>query len=87
MEDREISDSKHGFTKGKSCSTNLMGFCDRVTASVDKGTASGVIYLDFYKAFEVVSHKPLHPKLERQWMDSLVDEELVGWLHTEGSGQ
>ena len=51
-ENKLIKDSQHGFMQGKSCSTNLVEFLEKVTKTVDGGKPVDVFYLDFAKAFD-----------------------------------
>ncbi|GAB0209271.1 mitochondrial enolase superfamily member 1 [Grus japonensis] len=70
QDNQGIRPSQHGFMKGRSCLTNLISFYDLVTRLVDEGKAVDVIYLDFSKAFNTVSHSILLEKLVAHGLDS-----------------
>ena len=44
--------------------TNLVAY-DEVTTLVDKEKAKGIIYLDFFKAFDTVAHNIISAKVNR----------------------
>ena len=75
-----IGKSQHGFTKGKSCQTNLITFYNKIASSVDMGIAVDVVYLDFSKAFDAVSHSLLLDKLARYRLDGWSARWVGNWL-------
>lgn len=54
-EKKVIRNSQCGYSKNKSCLTNLILFYDKIIALVDKGRGMEGIYLDFSKTFNTVS--------------------------------
>ena len=59
-----IKNSQHGFRTEKSCLSNLLEFYNNVTAWLDKSNCVDIVYLDFSKAFDKVSHLRLMVKLQ-----------------------
>ncbi|GAB0205115.1 mitochondrial enolase superfamily member 1 [Grus japonensis] len=89
--DWRLANVTHTYKKGqkedpgnyRSCSTNLISFYDNVTHTVDEGKAVDVVYLDFSKAFDTVSHSILLEKLAPHGLDGhmlcWVKNCLDGW--------
>ena len=75
-----IKGSQHGFTKGRSCLTNLLQFIESVTKSVDDGNSLDIVYLDFAKAFDKVPYQRLFRKLEAHGVRGPVLSWIKDWL-------
>jgi len=73
--------SQHGFTKGKSYLTNLTAFYDGMAGWVVEGRAVDVVYLDFSKAFDTVSHNILLGKLRKCGLDEWLVRWIENWLN------
>ena len=77
-----INGSQRGFTKGRSCLTNLLEFFEKVTDAIDKGKRFDCIYLDFVNAFDKVPHFRLIKKIKgtwSRWKCGKMDFCLVNW--------
>ncbi|CAM4592819.1 unnamed protein product [Lepidochelys olivacea] len=69
-----------GFTKGRSCQTNVISFFEKVTDFLDKGNTVDLIYLDFSKAFDTVPHGELLVKLEKMGINMKIERWIRNWL-------
>ena len=62
--DQFLDPRQHGFLAKKSCTTNLVGFCDNLAISLNEGYQSDIVYFDFAKAFDSVNHDLILLKLK-----------------------
>jgi len=71
-----INNCQHGFRQKRSCLTNLLEFMEKVAEYLDSGELVDVIYLDFQKAFDKVTHKRLIARLE----EIGIQGNLLNWI-------
>ena len=77
-----LSDDQHGFTKNKSCLTNLLETLEDITSCLDNGEGVDIVFLDYRKAFDSVPHKRLVHKIARygfgevftRWINNFLSE-------------
>ena len=67
-----IGRSQHGFTRNRSCLTNLLDYLEFVSSYINRGIPVDVIYLDFQSAFDEVPHKRLLANVESMKISGMV---------------
>ena len=78
-----ISDSQHGFMKGRSICTNLLTFTNYAIKVIESKSQLDVIYTDFSKAFDRIQHSILLRKLNRFGIHS----NMLKWIESYLTGR
>ena len=71
-----LNNAQHGFRDGRSCLTNLLETLEKWTEIIDEGDCIDVAYLDFRKAFDLVSHEHLIYKLSKYGIEG----QILNWI-------
>lgn len=71
-----ITEHQHGFFRGRSTVTNLIGYTESIEKCMGSGGQVDVIYTDFSKAFDKVSHNVLLSKLHSHGVSGM----LLKWF-------
>ena len=78
----KIDTRQHGFIRNKSCNTNLLLFTESIARSLHEKIGIDVIYSDFAKAFDTVSHDLILQKLKTQYnIDGALLKFFTEYLH------
>ena len=75
-----ISESQHGFRRGRSCLTNLLEFFHEMMSELDRSRCVDILYLDFRKAFDKVPHRRLMAKVRALGIRGDVANWIEKWL-------
>ena len=79
-ENNLLNDGQHGFREGRSCLTNLLTTLEDWTKILDEEDCVDSVYLDFRKAFDLVSHKHLLLKLHNLGIDGQIGTWIKSFL-------
>ena len=80
----QLDSRQHGFLAHKSCTTNMVNYCDSMALSLNENIRTDVIYFDFAKAFDTVSHDILLKKLKLKYK---IDGRLLKFVKSYLSGR
>ena len=75
-----LSNHQHGFIKSRSTLTNLLSSLRHWLTSLDSGNSTDVLYIDFAKAFDSVSHSKLLHKLKSYNILGKLHNWIAAWL-------
>ena len=78
----KIDTRQHGLIRNRSCNTNLLLFTESIARSLHEKIGIDVIYFDFAKAFDTVSHDLILQKLKTQYnIDGALLKFFTEYLH------
>ena len=63
----KITEFQHGFLPNKSCTSQMLAFTSDLSVNLNNGLQTDIIYFDFAKAFDSVSHDIILQKLKDQY--------------------
>ena len=76
----KLSKHQHGFRKKRSCLSNLLETLEQLMSSLNQNEKADILYFDFSKAFDSVSHYKLLLKLENIGLSAKVRSIIKDFL-------
>ena len=77
----KLDTRQHGFVNDKSCTTQMVPFTDDLALALNNRSRMDIIYFDFAKAFDSVSHDIILHKLKNQYnVDGLMLKFIRSYL-------
>ena len=79
---KHLSKHQHGFVRGRSVTTNMFSFLQKIYEAMDKNTSDNIVsfHSDFSKAFDKVPHKELFIKVGQIGVGGCFLEVFVDYL-------